>query len=86
MVGWRGPGRGVKVGEGRRGQEELKKARECWRESESVGEVQGVLERARASEGCGGTGSVTEGMGELERAKEGYRRPGRVEEVRGVLK
>ena len=61
----------MEVGEGRRGQEELKKARECWRESESVGEVQEVLERARASEGCGGTGSVTEGLGELERGREG---------------
>ena len=64
----------------------MNRAREGWRESESVGEVQGVLERARASEGCGGTGSVTEGLGELERAREGYRRPGRVEEVRGVRK
>ena len=81
-MGWKGE----KFGEGQRGQGELNRAREGWRESESVGEVQGVLERARASEGCGGTGSVTEGLGELERAREGYRRPGRVEEVRGVLK
>ena len=59
----------MKVGEGRRGQGELKRAREGWREPESVGEVQGVLGRARASEGCGGTGSVTEGLGELERVR-----------------
>ena len=69
-MGWRGPGRGVKVGEGRRGQEELKRAREYWRESESVEEVQGVLERARASEGCGRTRSVTEGLGGLDTTRE----------------
>ena len=61
----------MEVGEGRRGQEELKRARAGGREPESVGEVQGVLERARASEGCVGTGSVTEGLGELEATREG---------------
>ena len=48
----------------------MNRAREGWRESESVGEVQGVLERARASEGCGGTGSVTEGLGGLDTTRE----------------
>ena len=58
----------MEVGEGRRGQEKLKRAREGWRDSESVGEVQGLLERARASEGYGGTG---EGLQNVERAREG---------------
>ena len=65
----RGPGRGVRVREGRRGQEDLKRARKGWRESESVGEVQGVLERA--SEGWEGTGGVGEGLVLLERTREG---------------
>ena len=49
--------------EGRGGQEELKRSREGWRESEGVGEVQGVLERT--NEGRKVTGSVREGQGVL---------------------
>ena len=41
----------------------LGRVREC-------SEVQGVLERVRVSEGCGGTGSVTEGLGWLETTRE----------------
>ena len=58
----------MRVREGRRGQEEFKRAREDWRESEDVGEVQGVLERV--SDGREGTGSVRDGQGELESTRE----------------
>ena len=61
-MGRREPWMGVRVGESRRYQEQLMRAREGWRESESVGEVQRELERAM---------EYGKGQGGFERTRKG---------------
>ena len=66
-MGRRGPWSGVRVGEGQRDQEQLKRAMEGWRESERIGEDQGELKRAMV---------YRKGLEGFERTRNGWRRPG----------